>query len=98
APVMAWKPVAPPVQGRCMGVQTISTRPRWTLAALCLGWFVVIIDATIVNVALPTLARELPASITDLQWVVDGYTVAFAGLLLSGGVLADRFGARRMYC
>jgi DHA2 family methylenomycin A resistance protein-like MFS transporter len=81
-----------------MGVRTISTRPRWTLAALCLGWAVVIIDATIVNVALPTLARELPASITDLQWVVDGYTVTFAGLLLSGGVLADRFGARRMYC
>jgi DHA2 family methylenomycin A resistance protein-like MFS transporter len=80
-----------------MGVHTISTRSRWTLAALCLGWFVVIVDATIVNVALPTLARALPASITDLQWVVDGYTVTFAGLLLTGGVLADRFGARRVY-
>jgi MFS transporter, DHA2 family, methylenomycin A resistance protein len=80
-----------------MAVKTIATRDRWTLAALCLGWFIVIVDATIVNVALPTLAHELPASITDLQWVVDGYTVTFAGLLLSGGVLADRFGARRAY-
>jgi DHA2 family methylenomycin A resistance protein-like MFS transporter len=80
-----------------MSVQTVSTRDRWTLATLCLGWFMVIVDATIVNVALPTLARELPASITDLQWVVDGYTVTFAGLLLSGGVLSDRFGARRVY-
>jgi DHA2 family methylenomycin A resistance protein-like MFS transporter len=78
-------------------VQTISIRDRWTLAALCLGWFMVIVDATIVNVALPTLAHALPASITDLQWVVDGYTVTFAGLLLSGGVLADRFGARQIY-
>jgi DHA2 family methylenomycin A resistance protein-like MFS transporter len=83
--------------GRMAVAQTIPTRARWTLAALCLGWFVVIVDATIVNVALPTLARALPASITDLQWVVDGYTVTFAGLLLSGGVLADRFGARRVY-
>jgi DHA2 family methylenomycin A resistance protein-like MFS transporter len=80
-----------------MSAQTIATGQRWILAALCLGWFVVIVDATIVSVALPTLARELPASITDLQWVVDGYLVTFAGLLLSGGMLADRFGARRVY-
>jgi DHA2 family methylenomycin A resistance protein-like MFS transporter len=80
-----------------MSMRTVSTRDGWTLATLCLGWFMVIVDATIVNVALPTLARELPASITGLQWVVDGYTVTFAGLLLSGGVLADRLGGRRVY-
>jgi DHA2 family methylenomycin A resistance protein-like MFS transporter len=67
------------------------------LAALCVGWFIVIVDATIVQVALPSLGRQLHASVSDLQWVLDGYTVTFAGLLLSGGWLADRLGARRVY-
>jgi DHA2 family methylenomycin A resistance protein-like MFS transporter len=67
------------------------------LTSLCLGWFVVIVDATIVNVALPEMGRHLHASVSDLQWVLDGYTVVFAGLLLSGGWLSDRFGARRVF-
>jgi EmrB/QacA subfamily drug resistance transporter len=56
----------------------------------------VVVDNTIVNVALPTISRDLNASITDLQWVVDAYTLAFAGLLLVGGNLGDRLGRRRM--
>jgi len=54
------------------------------------------VDNTIVNVALPTIGRELSASTSDLQWVVDGYTLAFAALLLLGGALGDRFGRRRV--
>ena len=54
------------------------------------------IDNTIVNVALPTISRDLAASTSQLQWVVDAYTLVFAGLLLLGGHLGDRFGRRRM--
>jgi MFS transporter, DHA2 family, methylenomycin A resistance protein len=67
------------------------------LIAVSFGWFMVIVDATIVNVALPRLGREFGASVSGLQWVVDGYTVVFAGLLLSAGWLGDRFGARRVF-
>ena len=55
----------------------------------------VIVDATIVNVALPSIGRELGGGVSGLQWVVDAYTVIFAGLLLSAGSLGDRFRARR---
>ena len=58
----------------------------------------VILDVTIVNVAAPAIGRDLVASLTDLQWIVDGYTVAFAGLLLLGGALGDRWGHRRVFC
>jgi MFS family permease len=63
------------------------------LAAVCLGYFMVILDTTIVNVALPALRVDLGASVSGLQWVVDGYLLMFASLLLTGGVLADRLGA-----
>ena len=68
------------------------------LLAVCCGYFMVILDVTIVNVAAPAIGRELAASLTDLQWIVDGYTVAFAGLLLFGGALGDRWGHRRVFC
>lgn len=71
--------------------------PRLPLLAVCLGYFMVILDATIVNVALPDLRDDLGAGVGALQWVVDGYTLAFAALLLTGGALADRFGARRLF-
>ncbi len=71
-------------------------RRWWALAALCLGVLLVGIDNTIVNVALPTIGRDLDASTSDLQWVVDGYTLVFATLLLLAGHLGDRFGRRRM--
>lgn len=67
------------------------------LAALCLGYFMVILDTTIVNVALPALRTDLGASVSGLQWVVDGYLLMLAALLLTGGVLADRLGARRIF-
>src|ERR1700734_2856366 len=65
------------------------------LLAVSLGYFMVILDATAVNLALPALRHDLGGGITGLQWVVDGYTLAFAALLLSSGVAADRFGPRR---
>ncbi len=70
-------------------------RNRWlTLAVLCASLLVIVVDNTIVNVALPTLTRELGTSISQLQWVVDAYTLVFAGLLLTMGSLGDRFGRR----
>src|SRR5215217_1180993 len=69
---------------------------RWlTLAVLCVSLLVIVIDNTIVNVALPTLERELGTSTSGLQWVVDAYTLVFAGLLLTAGALGDRFGRKR---
>jgi EmrB/QacA subfamily drug resistance transporter len=68
---------------------------RWLiLPILCLSDFLVVVDNTIVNVALPTLSRHLGASISSLQWIVDIYSLAFAGLLLAGGGIGDRFGRK----
>jgi DHA2 family methylenomycin A resistance protein-like MFS transporter len=67
------------------------------LVAISLGYFMVILDATIVTVALPTLGRQLGGGVAGLQWVVDAYTVALAGTLLLGGWLSDRFGSRRVF-
>src|SRR4051794_7560227 len=68
---------------------------RWlTLAVLCVSVLVIVVDNTIVNVALPTMVRELGTSVSDLQWVVDAYTLVFAGLLLTFGTLGDRFGRK----
>jgi EmrB/QacA subfamily drug resistance transporter len=64
------------------------------LAVICLSVFVISVDATIVNVALPTLARDLNADTAQLQWIVDAYTLVMAGLLLSAGSLSDRYGRR----
>lgn len=68
--------------------------PIAALAFICLSVFVISIDATIVNVALPTLSRELDADTAQLQWIVDAYTLVMAGLMLSMGSLSDRFGRR----
>ena len=67
------------------------------LAVAALGVFVVTLDALVVNVALPSFGHDLGGSITGLQWVIDGYTLMFAALLLSAGALADRIGARRAF-
>ncbi|SPM28697.1 MFS transporter [Mycobacterium terramassiliense] len=69
-------------------------RPIAALGVICLGVFVISVDATIVNVALPTLSRELGADTAQLQWIVDAYTLVMSGLLLSAGSLSDRFGRR----
>ena len=72
-------------------------RRRWRiLAILCLSIFLVVVDNLIINVAIPTLARELDATTSGLQWIVDSYALVFAGLLLACGGLGDRFGRLRM--
>jgi len=77
-----------------MDEETIHRRRWWILVVLALSVFLVVVDNTIVNVALPTLSRELDASISELQWIVDAYALVFAGLLLLGGGLGDRFGRK----
>jgi EmrB/QacA subfamily drug resistance transporter len=74
--------------------QTIHDRRWWTLLVLSTALLVISLDNTILNVALPTIERELDASSGQLQWIVDSYTLVFAGLLLTMGALGDRFSRR----
>ena len=73
----------------------LAQQRRWLiLPVLCLSVFLVVVDNTIVNVALPSLSRDLGASTTSLQWIVDAYSLAFSGLLLAGGGIGDRLGRK----
>jgi EmrB/QacA subfamily drug resistance transporter len=69
----------------------------WTLTAVCLGTFMLLLDITIVNVALPQIQTELHATFSDLQWVIDAYALTLAALLLTTGSLADLYGRRLLY-
>src|SRR5205807_1362353 len=81
---------SPPIPHRRTGADR-----RWlVLAVLSLSVFLIVVDNTIVNVALPTLVRQLGATTSQLQWIVDAYTLVFAGLLLSAGSLGDRRGRK----
>jgi len=77
-----------------MEKQVVYARRWWTLGVLCLSTLIIGFDTTILNVALPTLVRSLAATAGQLQWIVDAYTLVFAGLLLTTGSLGDRFGRR----
>jgi EmrB/QacA subfamily drug resistance transporter len=72
-------------------------RKWWTLLAVCIGTFMLLLDVTIVNTALPYIERALDASFTDLQWVIDAYALSLAAVLLTGGSLADLFGRRLVF-
>ena len=74
-----------------------SARNRWTLIAICAGTFMLLVDVTIVQVALPTIQRHLHASFTDLQWVIDAYALSLAALILTWGSISDRFGRKRVF-
>src|SRR5438067_5880310 len=69
-------------------------RRWWILAVLCFSLLVIVLDNTILNVAIPTIVRDLDATNSELQWIIDAYTLVFAGLLLTAGSLRDRFGRR----
>ena len=69
----------------------------WALFAVCAGTFMLLLDVTIVVVALPEIQRSLHASFGEVQWVVDSYALTLAALLLTTGVLADRYGRRRLF-
>jgi EmrB/QacA subfamily drug resistance transporter len=71
--------------------------PWWTLGAMCFALFMIMLDNTIVNVALPSIQRALHTSPTTLQWTIDAYVLTFAVLILLGGKLGDRFGRKRMF-
>src|SRR3954454_18416803 len=73
------------------------TRKWWTLATVCTGVFMLLLDLTIVNVALPDIERAFHASLSDLQWVVSAYALALAAFLLTAGSLADLFGRRLLF-
>src|SRR6187399_1220630 len=70
---------------------------QWTLVATILGSSLTFIDGTVVNVALPALQEDLHATITDVQWVIEAYSLFLGGLLLLGGSLGDQFGRKRMF-
>src|SRR4051794_29447422 len=88
---------APAAHAAAGAAAPTGARSGAALAAAVLGFFVVTLDAVVVNVALPAMRRDLGGGITGLQWVVDGYTLMFAALLLSAGALSDRLGARRAF-
>src|SRR5579862_3052708 len=74
-----------------------SRRRAVSLATLSLSYFMVLLDSTIVNVALPAIEKDLHGSVASIQWVVSSYTLVFASLLLSGGTAGDRYGAQRTF-
>jgi EmrB/QacA subfamily drug resistance transporter len=76
---------------------TEDNRKWWTLGAMCFALFMIMLDNTVVNVALPSIQQDLGASISGLEWTINGYTLSFAVLLATGGRLGDIFGRRRMF-
>jgi EmrB/QacA subfamily drug resistance transporter len=76
---------------------TAENRKWWTLAAVAFGLFMIMLDNTIVNVALPAIERDLGVSLSQLEWIVTGYALTFAALLLTGGKLADLYGRRLIF-
>jgi EmrB/QacA subfamily drug resistance transporter len=72
----------------------VHARRWWTLAVLCLSLLIIVMDNTILNVAIPSLMEELGATNSQIQWIIDSYTLVFAGLLLTTGSLGDRFGRK----
>ncbi|HET9121217.1 MAG TPA: MFS transporter, partial [Solirubrobacterales bacterium] len=72
-------------------------RKWWTLGAVAFGLFMIMLDNTIVNVALPSIQRDLNIGISELEWVFNGYALTFGVLMLTGGKLADLMGRRRMF-
>jgi EmrB/QacA subfamily drug resistance transporter len=76
---------------------TDDNRRWWTLGAMCFALFMIMLDNTVVNVALPSIQKDLDSSISGLEWTVNAYTLSFAVLLVTGGRLGDIFGRRRMF-
>jgi EmrB/QacA subfamily drug resistance transporter len=88
---------AVPIPSGADGLRMSQAAGRWVLAAVVLGSGMTFLDSTVVNVALPTLGRDLHASLAGLQWTVNAYTLTLAALILLGGSLGDRYGRRRVF-
>ncbi|MGA4543008.1 MFS transporter [Uniformispora flossi] len=82
---------------RSESVRFESAAGRWILLATVLGSGIAMLDGTVVNVALPTIGRDLGVSVSALQWIVNAYTLTLAGLILLGGALGDRYGRKRVF-
>ena len=76
---------------------TEDNRRWWALGAMCFALFMIMLDNTVVNVALPSIQRSLNASTSSLEWTVNAYTLSFAVLLVTGGRLGDIFGRRKIF-
>ena len=76
---------------------TEENKKWWTLAAVAFGLFMIMLDNTVVNVALPSIQRELGMQLSELEWIVSGYALTFAALMLIGGKLADAYGRRLIF-
>src|SRR5436309_15781950 len=72
-------------------------RPSLGFVAVCLGYFAIILDGSVLNVAVPAIRHDLHGSLAEAQWVLNAYTLTLAGLLLTAGALGDRIGLRRMF-
>lgn len=73
------------------------TRPWWTLAGACTGLFILMLDSTVVALALPSIRHDVGASATGLQWVMNGYLLAITALVVTAGRLGDIFGRKRLF-
>ena len=89
--------VAPPQVPTTTDLDPPDPRRWFTLAIVVLAVLIVALDTTVLNVAIPTILRDLDTTLPSLQWVITGYSLTFASLLIIGGRLADLFGARRMF-
>ncbi len=87
-------PAPPATRGLCPRPRS---DPRWSLLAAILGSTMAFLDATVINVALPVIGREMAASVDQMQWVVEAYSLLLASLVLVGGALGDRLGRRRVF-
>src|SRR3974390_478472 len=83
--------------GRYTPPMTVLDRKWWTLIAVCTAVFMLLLDIAVVNVALPSIQRSLHSSFSDLQWVVDAYSLTLAAFLLTAGVIGDMFGRREVF-
>src|SRR5438477_3444009 len=77
--------------------QAQDRRKWWVLIAMVFGLFMPMLDNLVVNVALPTIQRSLGAGVSQLQWLIDAYTLTFASFMLTGGALGDLFGRKRFF-
>ena len=87
----------PPATGAAARIALASAKGRWLVAATALGSGIAFLDSTVVNIALPSIRRDLGGGLTAQQWVVDGYLLTLSALLLLGGALGDRYGRRRVF-
>src|SRR6188768_4354422 len=78
-------------------LMTAENKKWWTLAAVSFGLFMIMLDNTVVNVALPSIQRDLDVGLSELEWIVSGYALTFAALMLIGGKLADAYGRRLIF-